>query len=444
MLRVAEHYSASDTGRERRANEDSYLARSPIFVVADGMGGARAGEVASRTAVELFASGLDERIHAPEERLARRVQDANERIHQLSRADSRRAGMGTTITAVLVGGEELAIAHVGDSRAYCLRDGVLSMLTEDHSLVGELVRQGKLTEQEAEEHPQRSIITRALGPEPVVLVDTMTVRVRPGDVYLLCSDGLTSMLGDDRLRQLLVGAGSLEQAGVDLIDAANQAGGRDNITVILFRIEAVDDPASSASYDQPTSVGAAAPTVDAVRRALADAPPVGPPPLRAGAPAFGGPPSLGARAAGAPPFEAATRGSPPGGSGPPSEAVRPQLPRAPSDAPRRRRRRELPGIVRLLVGLLVVFGVLGAAFFFANSAIYFVGTDAGGRVAVFNGLPYDLPAGVKLYSTYFVSGVTVAELTAAERSRLLNNQLRSFADATDLVRRVELGQISTR
>ena len=106
------------------------------------------------------------------------MQEANERIHELSREDSRRAGMGTTLTAVHVGGDELAIAHVGDSRAYCLRDGVLTMLTEDHSLVGELVRQGKLTEREAEEHPQRSIITRALGPEPVVMVDTMTVRAR--------------------------------------------------------------------------------------------------------------------------------------------------------------------------------------------------------------------------------------------------------------------------
>ncbi len=294
MLRVAEHYSASDTGRERRANEDSYLARAPVFVVADGMGGARAGEVASRTAVELFAGGLDERIQAPEERLARRVQDANERIHELSRADARRAGMGTTITAVHVGGSELAIAHVGDSRAYCLRDGVLSMLTEDHSLVGELVRQGKLTEQEAEEHPQRSIITRALGPEPVVMVDTMTVRARGGDVYLLCSDGLTSMLADERLRQVLVGAGSLEQAGLGLIDAANEAGGRDNITVILFRLEDVAGSGSAASYDQPTSVGAAAPTVAAVRQALAEAPPLGAAPPVADAPPLAGVPPVAA------------------------------------------------------------------------------------------------------------------------------------------------------
>jgi serine/threonine protein phosphatase PrpC len=407
MLRVAEHYSASDTGRERRANEDSYLARTPVFVVADGMGGARAGEVASRTAVELFAAGLDERIATPEERLARRVQDANERIHELSREDSRRAGMGTTLTALHVGGDELAIAHVGDSRAYCLRDGVLTMLTEDHSLVGELVRQGKLTEQEAEEHPQRSIITRALGPEPVVLVDTMTVRGRAGDVYLLCSDGLTSMLSDERLRQLLAAAPTLEAAAGDLIDAAHQAGGRDNITVVLFRLEEVADEAPAFAYDQPTSVGGpAAPTVDEVRLALATAPPVEPAPV------------------------------------PRQRGARPRLPRRPAERPRRRR--ELPGVVRLVLGLLVVFGVIAVAFFFANQAVYFVGTDSAGRVAVFNGLPYDLPAGIKLYSTYFVSGVTVAELSAAERGRLLNNQMRSFDDATDLVRRLELGQISSQ
>jgi PPM family protein phosphatase len=413
MLRVAEHYSASDTGRERRANEDSYLARAPLFVVADGMGGARAGEVASRTAVELFAAGLDERIATPEERLARRVQDANERIHELSRADSRRAGMGTTLTAVHVGGTELTIAHVGDSRAYCLRDGILTMLTEDHSLVAELVRQGKLTEQEAEEHPQRSIITRALGPEPVVLVDTLTIRAQAGDVYLLCSDGLTGMVGDDRLRALLLGAPSLERAAGDLIAAANEAGGRDNITVVLLRLEEISDVAADATYDPPTVVGAAAPSVEAVRQALASAPP-----LAAATP----------RGAGLP---AVRR----------ERAVR-RAPRRPEEASGRRRRRELPGIVRLLLGLLAVFGVIGVGFFFANQAVYFVGTDAGGRVTVFNGLPYELPAGIKLYSTYFVSGVTVGELTAAERTRLLNNQMRSYDDATDLVRRLELGQIS--
>jgi serine/threonine protein phosphatase PrpC len=193
MLRVAEHYTGTDTGLQRRANEDSLLARSPLFVVADGMGGAQAGEVASRIAVESFQDGLGDPAR-PEERLAANALAANARIHELSRSNAEHAGMGTTLTAVYVGEEEVAIAHVGDSRAYCMRDGELLRLTDDHSLVDELIREGRLTPEEAEEHPQRSIITRALGPEETVEVDTRSFRARPGDIYLLCSDGLTSMV----------------------------------------------------------------------------------------------------------------------------------------------------------------------------------------------------------------------------------------------------------
>src|ERR1700761_3319901 len=161
MLRVAEHYAGTDTGRQRRANEDSHLARSPLFVVADGMGGAQAGGGASRLAVESFQAGLQDAA-APELALAELTQQANARIHELSHSHAEQAGMGTTLTAVYVGPREVSIAHVGDSRAYRLRDGVLERLTEDHSLVDELLRQGRLTPQEALEHPQRSVITRAL------------------------------------------------------------------------------------------------------------------------------------------------------------------------------------------------------------------------------------------------------------------------------------------
>ena len=175
MLRVAEQYAGSDTGRQRRANEDSLLARSPLFVVADGMGGAQAGEVASRIAVEAFQPGLAETSH-PELELAELARAANARIHELSHANAEQAGMGTTLTAVYVGEQEVAIAHVGDSRAYCLRDGQLLRLTDDHSLVDELMRQGRLTPEEAVEHPQRSVITRALGPEGMVEVDTRSFR----------------------------------------------------------------------------------------------------------------------------------------------------------------------------------------------------------------------------------------------------------------------------
>jgi protein phosphatase len=174
MLRATEIIALTDTGRQRRDNEDSAYARSPLFVVADGMGGAQAGEVASQMAVQTFEQDLPDGGVSVEERLAERVREANRRIHELSRSDRERAGMGTTLTAAYLDEASLAIAHVGDSRAYLVRDGALRRLTRDHSLVGELVQRGKLTEEQAAEHPQRSIITRALGPEPDVEVDTWT------------------------------------------------------------------------------------------------------------------------------------------------------------------------------------------------------------------------------------------------------------------------------
>ncbi len=247
MLRVAEHYAGTDTGLQRRANEDSLLARSPLFVVADGMGGAQAGEVASKIAVESFHAGLPDGS-PPEEGLAAHALAANARIHELSRENAEQAGMGTTLTAVYVGEQEVAIAHVGDSRAYCLRDGELLRLTDDHSLVDELIREGRLTPEEAEDHPQRSIITRALGPEETVEVDTRSFRARAGDIYLLCSDGLTSMVPEARLAEVLrLHAGArLRDIGEALIAEANRAGGRDNITVILLRLEEVGSPSAPA------------------------------------------------------------------------------------------------------------------------------------------------------------------------------------------------------
>ena len=250
MLRAAETTERTDTGRQRRGNEDNYFARAPLFVVADGMGGAQAGEVASKIAVEAFEQGLPD-DGSPEERLARRVQDANRLIYERSVTEHEQAGMGTTLTAALLAEEQLAIAHVGDSRAYLFRDGALQRLTSDHSLVGELVRQGKLTEEQAEEHPQRSIITRALGPEPTVEVDTWTYPVRAGDVLLLCSDGLTSMITEERIADVLNTSADLRLAADRLIDEANAAGGRDNITVVLFRLEEVADGA----LDQATIIG---------------------------------------------------------------------------------------------------------------------------------------------------------------------------------------------
>src|SRR4029077_17506138 len=245
MLRVADQYAGTDTGRQRRANEDSLLALSPLFVVADGMGGAQAGEVASRIAVEYFRDGLED-ASRPEAALTTLALAANSRIHELSHSSAEHAGMGTTLTAVYVGEQEVAIAHVGDSRAYCLRDGELLRLTDDHSLVDELMRQGRLTPEEAVEHPQRSVITRALGPEGEVEVDTRSFSARSGDVFLLCSDGLTTMVSEDQLASVLRSHRPLRDAGEALIRAANDAGGRDNITVVLVRLEEVAAGAAPA------------------------------------------------------------------------------------------------------------------------------------------------------------------------------------------------------
>src|SRR6478609_6335764 len=191
MLRIAEQWHGSDLGLQRQGNEDNYFVRAPLFVVADGMGGAQAGEVASEMAVELFADGLPP--GPPGEGLVSVIEQANHRIHERSRAEQQRAGMGTTVTAAYVAEDTVYIAHVGDSRCYVLREGELIRLTHDHSLVGELVKRGKLTEEQAESHPQRSVITRALGPEPTVQVDVSPYPAKAGDLFLLCSDGLTAM-----------------------------------------------------------------------------------------------------------------------------------------------------------------------------------------------------------------------------------------------------------
>ncbi|MEO8093013.1 MAG: Stp1/IreP family PP2C-type Ser/Thr phosphatase, partial [bacterium] len=247
-LRIDEQAFISDTGRQRSANEDSFFAGSPVFAVADGMGGAQAGEVASRIAAESLQAA-ERGSEAPEAYLRSIAEGANRRIHEHAAEDESRSGMGTTFTAALVEGDEISIAHVGDSRAYLFRGGELRLLTSDHSLVEELRRQGKLTHEQAEDHPQRSIITRALGPEREVEVDTVTYKAKPGDVFLLCSDGLTTMIKDDRIAAALAHSDTLEETARRLIDEANTAGGRDNITVVLFRV-------ATAGAEAPVAEGA--------------------------------------------------------------------------------------------------------------------------------------------------------------------------------------------
>jgi serine/threonine protein phosphatase PrpC len=411
MLRAAETVAKTDTGLQRRDNEDSAYARAPVFVVADGMGGAQAGEVASQIAVEAFEQGLPE-DGSPEERLATRAREANRRIHELSQTQSERAGMGTTLTAAYLDGDDLAIAHVGDSRAYLFRDDALTRLTQDHSLVDELVRRGKLTEEQAAEHPQRSIITRALGPEPQVEVDTWMYPLREGDVILLCSDGLTSMVSEELVATVLARSESLEAAAQGLIDEANGAGGRDNITVVMFRLEEVG---SEQGSDQPTLVGMAAPPVDTA--AAARRTPAPPPPSAGGASAAGTQTS--ARRA----RLARTQGAP-----------------SPSPPPRSGRRHAK--LVAAVVSTLVVLFIIGAGGFLASRQLYFIGTNPQGIVTIYRGLPYDLPAGIRLYESYYVSGVPAASIPPDRRNQVLNHHLRSQSDASNLVKALELGQVS--
>lgn len=222
-------------GRRRRHNEDAYVIEPPLFAVADGMGGAKAGEVAS----SLAAAALKENNGGTggEERVTALIQEANRRVFRRANEDREAAGMGTTMTVALVEDNRVAFGHVGDSRAYLIREGEIEQLTDDHSLVAELVRGGKLTPEEADTHPQRSVITRAVGTEPDVDVDTFTIEPESGDLFLICSDGLTDMVDDETiLRAVEENRSNLEVAAKALINAANKEGGEDNITVVFFEV----------------------------------------------------------------------------------------------------------------------------------------------------------------------------------------------------------------
>ena len=254
----------SHPGRKRRHNEDSYVHEPPLFAVADGMGGAKAGEIASGLAVDALRErgedGQDD-----EARVVALIQEANRRVYTRANEDAAAAGMGTTMTAALVddANGRVTFGHVGDSRAYRFREGELEQLTEDHSLVGELIRSGKLTREEAEVHPQRSVITRALGTDPDVDVDTFTVDAQPGDLFLICSDGLSSMVSDKTILKVLrENRTNLQAAAKGLIAAANRGGGDDNITVVLFELATEDEAATRPMEALPPKAEEPEPHVD--------------------------------------------------------------------------------------------------------------------------------------------------------------------------------------
>ena len=389
MLRIDDQATRTDTGRQRSANEDSLFTRAPLFVVADGMGGAQAGEVASKTAAESFDRELPQA--PPEGVLRETIETANRTIHDRAQSDPELAGMGTTITAAIVDpeSEEVAIGHVGDSRAYRLRGSKFERLTRDHSLVEEMRRKGQLTAAQAEDHPQRSIITRALGPEPEVEVDLQTVPAQAGDVFLLCSDGLTTMLGDEQIGQILLRVTSMTAAVRALVDEANRAGGRDNITVVAFRLEDSDAPARTE--EGATLIGSSAEeaglTAAEVRR------------------------------------------------------------RAAADAARQRRedlaakgeRHRLRAAAKALALLAVVAAVLFGAWY-GNRQVWFLGTDDAGRVALYRGVPYALPFGIELYDERYASPIQTESLPPKRRDAVTGHDLRSREDAVSLIEDIQNSQ----
>jgi PPM family protein phosphatase len=238
-------------GRQRQHNEDAFLVETnaKLFLVADGMGGHAAGEIASRIAVDSISEFIlhtkeddgtwphayDEHFKRSTNRLMAAVRMANTRVLEAMRKDARLRGMGTTVVACLADNDVMSFAHVGDSRAYLIRDNNLNRITNDHSWVFEQVQAGMLTEAEAEKHPLRNVITRALGGALQVVPDASEVETRPGDVFLLCSDGLTGMVPEEEILRIVTQADTLEGACKNLIDAANERGGLDNVTAILVK-----------------------------------------------------------------------------------------------------------------------------------------------------------------------------------------------------------------
>jgi PPM family protein phosphatase len=375
-MRLGESTGRTHPGKVRRRNEDSYVLDPPLFAVADGMGGAQAGEVASRLTAAAFREYHDADALPPNERIQSIIQEANRRIYERARADSDVSGMGTTVTAALLTGGRVTLGHVGDSRAYRIRDGELEQLTDDHSLVADLMRSGRLTPEEAEAHPQRSVITRALGTDPEVDVDTMAVDVEPGDVFLLCSDGLTTMVGDEDILGILAAAPTLDDAAKELVRAANTGGGEDNVTVVLFRVEG-DEAVEETLVAPPPVEGNGQGDTDELEDTLTNLQPV--------------------QAPAAQPVEARKRKK------------------------GRWRRRALWALLALGLVALLLGGAL-----FGISRAYFVGADKDGNIVVYQGVPFDIRDGVGLYRERYVSRVKASQLSPEERVSLLDHELVSY------------------
>ncbi|HEY3612416.1 MAG TPA: Stp1/IreP family PP2C-type Ser/Thr phosphatase [Gaiellales bacterium] len=433
-MRIVESATATHAGRVRRKNEDAYYAEAPLFAVADGMGGALAGELASRISVqtlgELVAEGTDE------ERLAATVRLANRRVAERATEDPRASGMGSTVTAALVGRTGVAFAHVGDSRAYLWRGGVLTRLSDDHSLVAEWVKAGALAPEDAAQHPQRSVITRALGADWQIDVDTWTMPARSGDVILLCTDGLSGFVDDAAIAETLREQPTLSGAVKALVDAANATGGEDNVTAVALRLESDEDepaPEPEAVEDDaatgpiPVDDGSSTGTLPIVELPgeAAPEPATTVTALALGVPSLAEEPYTQRAVPVALPRHGETLITVPAvvtgfGSGPPV---------------RRRGRVRRLGVFGAVAALLLC--VVWAALIGIRWA-HFVGVDpATGKVAIYQGLPYDLGGGVKLFSIVHRSRIPAATLPATKRRHLFDHSLRSSESARTLVAKLE-------
>jgi PPM family protein phosphatase len=391
MIGLVQRAAATDPGKRRRRNEDAYVVEPPLFAVADGMGGAQAGEIAARIAASVL------RESSGEEAVVELIKEANRRVYEAATDDEARSGMGTTITAALVEDGTVQIGHVGDSRAYRIRDGRLEQLTEDHSLVAELVRSGKLTPEEADVHPQRSVITRTVGTDPDVDVDTFSVDARPGDVFMLCSDGLTTMVADESIREIVERhRANLDKAVRALVDAANEGGGEDNITIVLFEI----GESGVAREDTATLPLAAEAEPAADEETLS------------------------------------------GLEGVPTIDETSVMTRAELEALARRDGRDHVGHRRVsrtavIVGSTALVIVLAALVVWSLSRSYFVGAEPNGKIAVYQGFPWDIAGSVRLYRLRYESPVLAGELSQAERRKLFGHDLRSYDAALRAVKQYE-------